>query len=328
MKNDEILDGFGMISDKFIAQAHEDPRHMNGKKAVALALVLSLIFILAVPVFATAADDETAYNLVYSFLPEVAQKLKPVRMTCEDNGIKLEVVSANVEGCEAQVLFKLTGEQIDGTVDPFDSEKINTAFDSWGTCSFVSYDENEHSALLLASMGTMNKENIKSGKVTFSMSRLLCGKEENIYKIDTDLKSLFTEKEMKAVKDEYSFDTVGENVENMVCADETGMIFDSGKGASIVSACYYNGKLHIKTRYDDISHTDNHGGVYFENADGDNGIICKDSIVYDDAERNCRYYEYLCDISPEQLDGYTLVFETTTCDTLVEGNWRVTFPVE
>ena len=45
-----------------------------------------------------ACDNEAAYELIYSVSPLLAQKLKPVHVSCEDNGIKMEVVACGIRG--------------------------------------------------------------------------------------------------------------------------------------------------------------------------------------------------------------------------------------
>ena len=92
------------LDNKYIDEA------LNYKKKVkkpiwikwgAMVASLLLVFTMSVPALA-AADFGPAYNLLYKVSPAIAQKLKPVSMSCEDNGIKFEVISAYVEGSEAK----------------------------------------------------------------------------------------------------------------------------------------------------------------------------------------------------------------------------------
>ncbi len=53
---------------------------------------------------------QAAYEILYAVSPKIAQEFKPVRMSSEDNGIKMEV-------------------------------SINRPFSSSATCEMISYDE-------------------------------------------------------------------------------------------------------------------------------------------------------------------------------------------
>lgn len=49
------------------------------------------------PILAFAGND-FAHELLYSISPSIAQKLKPINVSCEDNGIEMTVVAAEVNG--------------------------------------------------------------------------------------------------------------------------------------------------------------------------------------------------------------------------------------
>ena len=62
-------------------------------------------------------------------------------MISEDNGIKIEVISAYVESGEAKILISvqdLEEDRIDETTDLFDSFSINTSFDCSSSCENIS----------------------------------------------------------------------------------------------------------------------------------------------------------------------------------------------
>ena len=50
------------------------------------------------------ADVDLAYDILYAVSPQTAQGLKPVRMACEDNGIRMEVIAADFRDNKAQIL--------------------------------------------------------------------------------------------------------------------------------------------------------------------------------------------------------------------------------
>ncbi len=97
-----------------------------------------------------AADFSPAYEFLYTLSPSAAQKLKPVSMISEDNGIKIEVISAYVESGEAKILISvqdLEEDRIDETTDLFDSFSINTSFDCSSSCENIKYDAETETAV-------------------------------------------------------------------------------------------------------------------------------------------------------------------------------------
>ena len=107
MNAKKFSDAMSELDNKYIDEA------LNYKKKVkkpiwikwgAMVASLLLVFTMSVPALA-AADFGPAYNLLYKVSPAIAQKLKPVSMSCEDNGIKFEVISAYVEGSEAKIFI-------------------------------------------------------------------------------------------------------------------------------------------------------------------------------------------------------------------------------
>jgi hypothetical protein len=78
---------------------------------VALVASLAVCFTLAVPAMA-AADVQVAYEILYAVSPKIAQELKPVRMSCEDDGIKMEVISAYINGDKAEIYISMQKQWI------------------------------------------------------------------------------------------------------------------------------------------------------------------------------------------------------------------------
>ena len=96
-----------------------------------------------------SCDFSPAYEFLYTLSPSAAQKLKPVSMISEDNGIKIEVISAYVESGEAKILISvqdLEEDRIDETTDLFDSFSINTSFDCSSSCENIKYDAETETA--------------------------------------------------------------------------------------------------------------------------------------------------------------------------------------
>ena len=98
MTVEDLYHGISEIHPKYLEEADAyKVRKPAGWKKWAAAACICVCFGSAVPVLA-AADNKIAYELLYMISPSAAQKLKPVRISCEDNGIKMEVAAANYYG--------------------------------------------------------------------------------------------------------------------------------------------------------------------------------------------------------------------------------------
>ena len=105
-------------------------------------------------------------------------------MSCEDNGIKFEVISAYVEGNEAKIFISvqdIDGDRIDETTDLFDNFSINTPFDCSSSCENISYDTETKTATFLISISQWNEKDIIGEKITFCVRRFRCITPYNYY---------------------------------------------------------------------------------------------------------------------------------------------------
>lgn len=340
MKKKAISDAVSNISNRHIEEAadfHTRKKNVRKfftmKKAVAAAAAIMLVFTMSVSALA-AADFEPTYNLLYMISPTIAQKLKPVRMSCEDNDIKFEVISASVEGSEAKIFISvqdLDGDKIDETTDLFDSFSINTPFDCSSSCANIGYDAETKTATFLISISQWNEQDIAGEKITFRVREILSNKQE----YDAALPELNPD-EIGTAAETFvplhisgggglAYDEYTKAFRSLV---STGVLCSPVNGITITAAGYVEGKLHIQVRYDSILETDNHGYVYFKNSTGDI-INCDAEIAYfADAEQKESYSEYIFDLSGKDISAYVPYGHFVTSDTHITGNWSVTFPLE
>lgn len=340
MTRRNISDAISNISNRHIKEAADFQigkkgvrKHFIMRRAVAAAATIMLVFTMSVPALA-AADYEPAYNLLYKVSPTIAQKLKPVRMSCEDNGIKFEVISAYVEGSEAKIFISaqdIDGDKIDETTDLFDSYSINTPFDCSSSCENISYDTKTKTATFLISISQWNEQDIIGEKITFRVREMLSNKQEyDMVLSDLDMNNISTAPE--TVTPTHIFGGSGTNyseVENNFRAlKATGILYSPVEGVDITAMGYVDGDLHIQVRYENVLKTDNHGYIYFQNNEGEK-ITCNANVEFStDSEYQERYVEYIYDLSDIELAEYDAYGYFVTSDTLITGNWSVTFPLE
>ena len=149
MKSENLLSAIGEIREDWIGDARKTGHGRHKFFAVFAAVIMCAA--LAVSGLA-AADVEGVYEFLYAVSPDIAQRLKPVRMSCVDNGIELEVISAEASGDTARIFVGLRdteGDRVDGTCDLYDSYAINLPSDMSAGCSFFEFDEDTGTALFL-----------------------------------------------------------------------------------------------------------------------------------------------------------------------------------
>lgn len=335
MRADPLMDAIGMIDDTIIqgARIHKVKRRTRRRYA-ALAAAAILCMLLTVPALALAGVDQ-AYEVLYSISPAIAQTLKPVQMSCEDNGIRMEVISATVQGDHADIYISMqdmTGDRIDETVDLFDSYQINRPFDSSGTCRPVGYDAQQKAATFLISITQWDKKEIRGDKITFSVREFLSGQQV----FEGPLPQLEPASAAQSPDTQTGVDIRGWSQPDGARIDveaipiltrQDDLLFSPAPGAQVTAMGYIDGKLHIQTCYDNILETDNHGYVYLQNADGEM-IHASASVSFWDGVHSGSYDEAVFDVPAEGFSGYQVYGAFWTGAKLTKGSWQVTFPLE
>ncbi len=347
MKREDISHAVGSISTRHIQEAESFSsqnisfvhKRFPAKKIVALVASLALCFTLAIPALAVV-DVQAAYKILYAASPKIAQELKPVRMSSEDNGIKMEVISAYINGDKAEIYISMqdmTGERIDVTTDLFDSYSINRPFYSSATCERISYDEESNTATFMISITQWGGKEIGGEKITFTVDKFLSNKQEYHDKIrqidlskvnrspqtqtDVNIRGWSTQRDISL--DDFS---KGPEYIHYLTATSEGS-FSPVNGVTVTGAGFIAGKLHIQAYYENILETDNHGFFRLVNAEGDE-ISSEASVSFWDSERIGSYEEYIFDVSPHEINNCTLYGDFWTCNSLTNGDWQVTFPLE
>lgn len=340
MKSALLQDAVGEVRDDFIFDAHRKESYVSKRyslyslrRIVAVAAAVMVLFITAVPAMA-AMDYEPAYDLLYQIYPAAAQKLKPVHLSCEDNEIQFEVVSAYIDGDELKAYVAVRDldlDRIDETTDLFDSYSINTPFDCSSSCQNIGYDADSRTATFLISITQWDNKPVPGDKITLRVKKLLCQKNEFDEAIfGLNLSAVQAKKE--TIKPAYVFGGSGSAYEkyskDFTALIPQGNLYSPVNGVEITGIGFVEEKLHIQVQYFNVFETDNHGYIYFKNLNGD-VIYCAAAISFSlNNEYTDRYVEYVFDLPENNISQYEPFGYFVTSDTLIEGNWSVTFPVE
>ncbi|MBU5627473.1 DUF4179 domain-containing protein [Oscillibacter sp. MSJ-2] len=324
--NDQLHPGTELVESTLRQVRH--PPLRRGAAAVAAA---ALLLCAATPL---AARTEPGYQLLYAVAPAAAQFFQPVQESCEDNGIRMEVVSVQTEGDTAQAyiaLTDLTGSRVDETTDLYDSCSMHVPFDSSGHCELAAFDPEAGTALFRVTEQTMSGQAVPGGKMTFSMSCFLSGKKstENLT-LDIPLTKYAQE---APTTDGYQCRGGGYSAPNGKAMLEDPPMLEPGSaianpvnGFSITAIGYVNDLLHIQVKIEDLPKTDGHCFLRLEDAEG-NAVTSLYSAAFTGGEEREDYYEFVFDLAPEELGPYSICGDFYTSGRYTEGSWRVTFPL-
>lgn len=333
MKKEDMLDKMSLIDTKYIEEAVYPGKKKRMSLKYMSILAACICLCLGAVVSVLAATNETAYEMLYSIAPGIAQRLKPVNVSCTDQGIEMQVIAAKIQDEKAEILISLKdteGTRIDETIDLFDSYSIHTPHDQSGGCSLVDYDEETGSAIFLIQIEQINHELIPGDKITFSVGNLLTGKKHFDAEIsEIDMGNLPEVKEFMINPNVRGASASGReaDINKLIEPDDINARWIGDGGVAVTGWGIVDGKLHIQIRYEDILRTDNHGFLSLKTPDGEQ-ISYDGSIAFWDDKCQNSYEEYIFETSDEEWDNCRVWGEFCTSNTLIEGKWQVTFPME
>lgn len=318
----------------------------RGLRNVMAAVVVCVCIFVGVP--AVAANVEPIYDLMYRVSPRLAQKFSLVQKTDEDQGIRMEVLSAYIHENEIQAyitLQDLEEDRIDETTDLYDSYTIKVPFDGYGGGGSqpVDFDEETGTATFLVTLGTFSGEleslkEVVGKKVTFSLRELIGKKTEYD---DLEIPVFWSEVEMEPQT--MCPKLRGGSYPNMTGGDDgdprpSGKMLFPGEprkiapveGITLTGMGYIDGMLHIQTMVPNLLETDNHCELFLVDGEGNCRLYdYKVNAFGSTAEtKGTDYQDCIFDISPEELENYTLHGHFVTSGFHIKGNWSVTFPIE
>ena len=333
----KIEEALGNMNEQYIAEALDD----MGKKrpvtsvflrltAVAAALIIAAVGTLT---GAVALGSMTAYRVVHELLPGFAESLTPVRVTCEDQGIRMTVEGVRIDGGSAEIRVSLTdlvGDRVDETTDLFDSYTIHSTADGSYGCVPVGFDEKTRTKTFMIHID--QDEPINGDKLDFSVRTLLTGKTDQVYRL---LPIEGNIEEAKNVTDSAHLNTSGgfggwegdpePDFDRVVpiLVPNPDQTFEVTDGVHVTAWGLIDGVLHVQVLYDDILNRDNHGSVYYESNHEEGPHY---GVSFWDDNRVNSYEEYLFEgNTPESFEMVNFYgrFITTPADARIDGNWDV-----
>ena len=341
MTTNKLIDAIGIISDDKILNAKNTTAKIykfSIKKAIALIAAVILCLTTSIPVLAAATEIEPIYNAIYSVTPSLAQKLKPVRMSCVDQGIRMEVESAYIYKNEANIVVSMQdmeGNRVDKTMDLYDSYRINRPFSSSGTCSSLDYDEETGKATFLIQISQWGNKKINGNKITFSVKEFLSNKKEFNEEIPINLQDLnvITKTQNRTCYYTPPYEDAEMQEWQEPCIIPNHEYEDFIDGIDLTGYGYIDGKFHIQIAIKNRLENDNHGYFYLVDKEGnerdyDYSVDWRNTTKVSENNKRVDYYEYVFDIPQDEIVNYKLYGEFIISEGTTKGNWQVTFPLE
>ncbi|MEG0742533.1 MAG: hypothetical protein RR521_09890 [Clostridia bacterium] len=331
------------------AQAPSPPAHRRSAWILALALVCSMAAFTAL-----ASSSDTVYQWLYQLSPAIAQHLKPIQLSCEDNGIRMTVAAAYIHESCAEIIITvqdLQANRIDETIDLFDSYSINRPFDGSGTCEFLSYDDATKTATFHIQLQEANNHPITGSKITFSVCQFISHKA-NLTAVSVPLAlNGLDEAPTQLVRlsgwggdDSHVFRQSRDRNAYPVLVPQ-GELAPLADSITLSAIGYINGQLHVQMATRNKLQNDNHGELYLLDKAG-NRIACSYLVnfvenahvesVIDGASystdlgitpQRVDFSEFVFDVSPQTLQDARLYGDFTLSSMLTAGDWQVTFPL-
>ena len=321
------------LAAETVARAERRARpRLRRRAAAAAALALALCVGTAV-----AAGVEPVYQLLYAVSPAAAQLFQPVRRSCTDGGVTMEVAAVAVEGSRAQAVLALSGGAVDETTDLFDSYSFRLPFDQTSHCERLDFDPETGTAYFQITTETLDGSPIPGGKMTVSLGCFLSGREtaEDLA-VDLPLGACARAAETAPVwapgrpedPGAYVCTGGGPGAEELPMLLPGAALAEPAEGLSITAAGYAEGAFHVQVCRRDATKLDNHCRLWLEDGAGNRLEPRCAYFTNSGGEARLDYLDAVFDVSPEALPGYTLRGDFTTSAALTEGTWRVTFPLE
>lgn len=341
--NEQIMPDQALLQELLLEVQEQKEKRTHpgrywGTKFLKISVPMAAVCLCACLTLPVLASNSTIYQLMRLVSPELAQRFVPVQMWDESQGIRMEVVSSNIQDNEAQVYITmqdLEGDRIDATTDLFDSYHIQTdAHSSVGHCEKVGFDEETGIITYLITI-TDDKE-IETDKVTFSVREFI-GQKQYYEDIEIPIPLIEAEEDPETMtvplsgaaghwSDIADFNDYRAKVLVPGPGDERFPV----EGMELTGLGYVDGMLHIQQAAPDNLENDNHGLFHVVNGQG-NRIDYEYSLHFwgnTEDTKTVAYVDEVYGIPPETLSEYRLRGDFWISGIRVKGNWNVTFSLE
>ena len=264
------------------------------------------------------------YQALYA---AVAQFLVPVNLSCEREGIRMEVTDAYLQGHTACIVFTMQdtqGSRLNGA----DLLTDGCSIDGWtmgsGSCQLLDWDADTQTATFFAEFSVLNRTLDAAQPLTFSVDTVtpVLSKYDGV-----PLPVSLTGVPAQAAVQSHAVDSCfqADGGEAPLTYDFLALtpLWQSGDGLFTLSAARRDGQLHLQFCARQAEGAN--GFLELLDADGQ-PVPFRAAYSYTDDGLYCR--ETVYDLPPDALADCVPVFYGSVDGTAIEGSWQVTFRLE
>ena len=341
--------GFAERSDAQVLQlmAEGKRKHRYSWKTV---LTCALVLVLGITT-ALAATVEDVNTLLYKYWPQAAEFLMPVNTSCEDQGIRMTVLSAAAGERNALVTFSLQdleGDRINEyTRTGMNLEALFGGFTQTESgISLLSFDPETKTAVFAQEIKT-NGFCLPEGSTPEVSAETVYTPRHEVTDLLPLMKQYGTRTDTIALpEDEHIYpmqllNATGKIPEGMKILDPAGSLeIPVGENVYLCGFGWIDGLLHVQLRYDNRLTEDNNytmlPRLQLQTADGYNPYDHPDQLkegvvgfMWESEDGPVNRDEYLFACTPEELENATLRadIEYYTPENNIKGQWSVKIPM-
>lgn len=339
--NESIAPSDALLADTLTRVLTGQRPRWRLRRAVVIAVSAALLLGCITP--ALAANIPVLYQALYDISPTITQALMPVNESCESNGVKMEVVSAAIDGDTAGVYLTLTDTSGDlfGELAPAFSEgwTLNSPSSDLGYMhTLLSYDAATHTATFYLELTNLDGQAFSDGKYTFTLPALLIGRDSQLdvaFPLDLSAVPLDPPTEQQLC---YSVAASGDGTPEAQQTISSGTyeflqpqdaLWQSADGIfSLAAAGYRDGRLHLLLSALDRKRCENQASLFLSDADGAPVEPNFVATYFSPDGTDCAFEEWVFPIAYDQLSQSSLTGWLRTSGGQIHGDWRVTFRLE
>lgn len=310
-------------------------RYSGVRRAALLCAALVLCAAIALPAMADSVP--AAYELLYRVSPATAQYFRSVRMSCEDQGIRMEVISAYVQEDTAQIYLTmqdLTGDRLSKDADLFDSYSIHAPSPVVANGECVDYDSATRTATFLLTMRRLDGKKIAGDKITFTLNKALGSRAEGSAAIPPSEIARLTVYTTQQVPETKLRGWGGTEEDEIDPAQLAAALLPQTQpyqiypGVELTAVGEVDGKARVQLHFTDVKNADQHGDVYWTAEDGKTIGAPVSFDFFMDKALGDAYSEAIFDVPLSQLSACTMNAYYFVSGQVIHGSWEVTFPLE
>lgn len=296
------------------------------KRPLMIAAIICIMVLISVPVMASSSAFQ---NFLLLVSPKTAEKLQPIQLVSESNGIKLEIIAALNDGRSAVVYYTLNDMTDQGRIGVKNDElmgDLHLTVGSGSQGSLIGYDENTKTATY--KMNAFSSDILSDKSLGIQMSSLFAdriniGIREKSY--DTGIKIMDIISKTPEVFEPKNSGRVSILKNDVMNIKIPGVDF-----LTISNAGFVDGKLHIQFKAKN-SRDINPCTVFFKLKDGRQAETEMMNFNVDETGRvkigGTSYYEFVSDVNEDDLISSTIQGRFSNYKSTV-GDWKTSFKLK